>query len=509
MAPFIPRFVPNEMAPELLESLLVSRRELAADCVERVRESALTGNKHHVLIVGPRGFGKTHLLSVVVQRVAADGELSESLRIARLNEDETTTSYLDFLAGIYRSLAHAYPTEFPEEDVAEVYELDSDAASELLTQSLLRRLASRTLLIAAENLGEVFAGIGDEGQKRLRSLLQEHAQFTIVATARSLSPAISHREAPFFGFFQVEHLKGIAPGEAESLIGRVAALHGHDGVAEALSTPLGRARIHALEHLCGGSPRVYVTFAQLAGAQPVEEFTPAMLRVLDAMLPGVRSRLRRLSPQQRRIVERLAALPTTVAVRELARSLFMSQQTASSHLKDLKEKGLVTSVSRGRESLYELADPLLRLSLMLRNGQRDAAHSLIELLSAWYEPESEANLGALSTPTALATLFSTPPNPPGEEQLRSTIDVCREGSALPRLGAELVRSVAEFNPARAVPDGVGEWLELWRNEYGGLTELRVPLSIFEVGVRARLDEDPKRLLDLLWFERSLLEESAK
>src|SRR6185437_1821735 len=97
------------------EEIFVQRHELLADIVERVRESATTGNKHHVLLIGPRGIGKTHLIALLHHRIVQDPSLSEKVRIAWLLEDETITSFVQLLKRIYESLADEYPSEFPRD----------------------------------------------------------------------------------------------------------------------------------------------------------------------------------------------------------------------------------------------------------------------------------------------------------------------------------------------------------------------------------------------------------
>ena len=98
---FLSLFTPSRTQPEDLEAILVQRHEILNDAVERVRESATTGNKHHLLFVGPRGTGKTHLVTLLVHRLDQESDLNKKLRIAWLNEDETSTTLLDLLQRIY------------------------------------------------------------------------------------------------------------------------------------------------------------------------------------------------------------------------------------------------------------------------------------------------------------------------------------------------------------------------------------------------------------------------
>ena len=101
--------------PKDLEFILVQRHKLLEDAVERVRESALTDHKHHLLFVGPRGCGKTHLVTLIVSRLSDDAALADRLRIAWLNEDETCTTLLELLVKIHSALEKRYPNEYRED----------------------------------------------------------------------------------------------------------------------------------------------------------------------------------------------------------------------------------------------------------------------------------------------------------------------------------------------------------------------------------------------------------
>src|SRR5688572_17004454 len=95
---FISRFTPSLLTQDALEAVFVQRENLASRVVDLVRQSVLSKNKHYVLLVGPRGIGKTHFISLIYHRVRNETEIASRITIAWLREEEWgVTSFLDFL----------------------------------------------------------------------------------------------------------------------------------------------------------------------------------------------------------------------------------------------------------------------------------------------------------------------------------------------------------------------------------------------------------------------------
>ena len=158
---FVSRFSPNRTDPKVLEAIFVQRHRLADVWLEQLRDSVLTGVKHHLLAVGPRGCGKSHLVVLLVSRLRSDPAVREKVRIAWLPEDETTPSFWKFFLRILRALNAMYPDEFPPPPHGELADTADDRRSTFLTEYLLRKLNGRTLLVVVENLDDVMKGLKD------------------------------------------------------------------------------------------------------------------------------------------------------------------------------------------------------------------------------------------------------------------------------------------------------------------------------------------------------------
>jgi len=391
-------FTPSRTDPKDLEFILVQRQELLRDAVERVRESALTRQKHHLLFVGPRGVGKTHLVTLIVSRLSEEEALADRLRIAWLHEDETCTSLLELLVKIHAALEKRYPAEYREEALSPAYDLKPKDALEFVSRQVLSTLGSRTLLVVAENLDAIFEALGDAGQKQLRSLIQENPRLCLVATAQRLVADLSERQSPFFGFFQTEHLRPLDEKEATELLQNIARLQGQADVVEFLATHRGRARVRALHHLSGGNHRIYIVLSQFITRDSIDALIGPFMKMVDELTPYYQERLRWLPPLQRKIVEYLCVCEGTVPVKEIARKLFATPQTISSQLQDLREKGYVQANQRGRESLYEISEPLMRICVEVKENQNpQPLRLLVDFLRVWYdERELSHRVGSLA-----------------------------------------------------------------------------------------------------------------
>ena len=402
---FIWRFTPSRTEPALLEEIFVQRGALLGDISERVRESALTGNKHQVLLIGPRGIGKTHLIALLHHRVTQTPDLSDRVRIAWLLEDETITSFAHLLKRIYELLGEDYPAEFPPDWLEVRLDLAPAKILKALESVLVAAFRDKMLLLLVENLDLIFEGLRDEGQKQWRSFLQTHPFTCIIATSQRLFTSVRSRDKPFFGFFAATHLEPLPAIDAVDLLRRIAGHREQRDLIAFLETPEGRSRVRALHHLAGGNHRIYIILSGFITRESLDELAGPFEKMADELTPYYQERMRWLSPQQRQIVEYLCGRENTCTPKEIARHLLASENSVSGQLKKLLELGYVLRNPRGRESLYELAEPLMRLASEVKEKRRKPLRLLVNFLRIWYRPDALPQLLAhAGTPSLRAHL---------------------------------------------------------------------------------------------------------
>ena len=281
---FLSQFSPQRTDPEALEQILVQRHELLAESVDRVRTSVLTANKHHLLFIGPRGAGKSHLVTLIHHRLARQTDLADHLRFAWLNEDETSTSFLKLLLRIHRDLSSRYPNEFPASDVANVYGSDADTARLRMEEILVNRLGGRTLVLLLENLDALFLNLDEVEQRSWRAFLQNHPIVSTIGTAQALFDGVANRDLPFFGFFEAHTLRALSVDDATTLLENIARLNGQTDLLEFLGTARGKARIRAIHHLSGGNPRLYIILSDFLTRDSLDSLVRPFEETVDKQL---------------------------------------------------------------------------------------------------------------------------------------------------------------------------------------------------------------------------------
>lgn len=387
------RFSPAIMQAEDLEAIFVQRDALASRLVSQISSSVLGSGKQHNLLVGARGMGKTHLISILHHRLRALGELREKAVFCWLPEDEWGVgSFLELLLRILKRASSDRP--LVEESALEpLYAMPPDTATLAATRMLLDALGGRTLVLLIENLNEVFQCLGSDGQAALRSFYQEHACCTTLATTTTIFEGISIHDSPFYGFFRIQHLEKLGQDDSVELLAKLARRRGDLDLAAFAKEPLGRARIRAIHHLAAGNPRSILTLAGfIRDRQDLDDLLHAYLRMLDDLTPYYQAQMQALSTQQRQIVEFLCEHWKPATVKEVARRCFIGQQTCSGQLRKLASSGMVLSEIKGRETWCEIAEPLLRHCVALKKNRGRPVRQCVEFLKIWHTPDRLVSL---------------------------------------------------------------------------------------------------------------------
>ena len=383
------RYSPGNMDRQSLEALFVGREDDMEEVLSRVTTSIRKPEKHYILLVGPRGSGKTHFLAIayhrLMDRVDAVGA-RESVAVALLNEEEWgVASFLDLVVRILRALAGQTPEL--DAEIARIYDRfskDPTNAEAFAVARLREHTRGKTLLLLCENLVDLFDGLGDEGQKRWRAAIQEDGNWAIVASTPSLFSAVTLQKNPFYGFFTIRKLKKIDLETGIELLAKKAVHEGKTDLAEFLRTPLGRARARAIHHLAAGNHRAYVVLFDFLNKESLEDLVGPFMDMVDDLTPYYQDRMRQLPPAQRKIIEFLCLEGKPTTIKDIATPCLMSQQTAAKQIGELSTAGFVGRTRSGRNTFCELSEPLMRICIEVKDKKTHHFRLFVEFLRHWF-----------------------------------------------------------------------------------------------------------------------------
>ncbi len=429
---------------EVIEQFVV-RQHHRDTVLDVVRGNIGSPSCQHVLIVAPRGRGKTMLLARVAAELRTDDELSRHLLPVRFMEEspevfDMADFWLEALFHLARESARQEP-QLARELRASHAELAArwrDQAIEETARAIVLSAADRLgkkLVLMVENLQSLVESTDKDLGWKLRAVLQSEPQIMLLASSTSRFEGLDDASQPFFEMFRTVGLEPLSAGECARLWTVVS------------GEPISGREIRPLQILTGGSPRLLVIVAGFGRHRSLRKLMEELVELIDEHTEFFRGHLEALGKTERRVYIAVIDLWKLSKPGEIAARARMDIRIVSTMLGRLVNRGAVQVRGHGRKRQYTATEGLYSIYYKLRRERDEAAvvQNLIHFMTAFY---SDAELAGMSN-----GLFA---EATGSPAIREGIQ--RAADELPRLRsvfAGIVRPGEGEPPGRISPSDWG------------------------------------------------------
>ena len=368
---------------EVISQFVVRNREL------RIVLDVLRGNTgspscQHVLLIAPRGRGKTMMLARVAAELRTNGEFSERLLPVRfMEESQEIFNLADFWLEslFYLAREHATRDSGLSQELRDVHaalaaewqgrELEERARAAVLETA--DRLGKQ-LVLMVENLQALCGDVDDDFGWKLRKVLQSESQVILLATATSRFKELDNAQHAFFELFRIVCLDPLDTGECRRLWQMV---NGDAVSAE---------EIRPLQILTVGDPRLLIIIGEFARHRSLRQLMEELVRLIDDHTEYFRGHLEVFAKVERRVYLAVIDLWQPSTTGEIASRARMDVRAVSALLGRLVERGAVIVEGNGKRRMYAAAQRLYSIYYKLRRERDEAAiiRNLIHFMVVFY-----------------------------------------------------------------------------------------------------------------------------
>jgi tetratricopeptide (TPR) repeat protein len=418
---------PDSMPEAEIKATFVARQWLVDEFISLINRQPNGAGVQHLLIIAPRGMGKTTVL-LMVKFAINDSRLARQWQAVKFPEEsygvyDLADFWLEILTLIaadtndeqLRQQVESLRLEFPNNDDLQ------EAALALIKD--WRRKHKKRLALLVDNLDMILEQINDERDNaRLREVLMNDGTMMLIGCAVSFFDEARSYDKPLYNFFKTYDLAHLKFEQMQELLRRRARLDRVENFEERLKANATRLRV--LEYFTGGNPRLVLMLYRVVTQSDISEVQHALEKLLDEVTPYFKAKVESLPAQLRKILDHIARVSSKtnegLTPTEIAQAVRLTANQVSAQLKRLSEMGYVRAANlRGRSSYYTLSEPLYAIWHQMRFGRdaRERMQWLVNFLKAFYDAE-EMGTESARLETRFRELLSTGRMPEARDVLQ-------------------------------------------------------------------------------------------
>ena len=448
----IPRrlYNPAQLTPEELKESFTARQDILERMLELLGEQERGRPCQHMMLVGPRGMGKTTLGLRFLCAVAESPSLTAEWQPVLFHEESYGIGDLaDFWLTALRHLTRA--TEDPQwanradallKDEGDPRRLAAYARAAL--SDFYRESGKRPILFV-ENLDAVLVQFRDVREVHsLRAILIERPDLLLIGSANTIFGGIRSHGEPFYEFFRLFVLPGLTTEEALQMVAAFAGAMDRPEIPAALTRDCGR--LETIRRLTGGNPRLMVLACQILIESPLGDAFEVLERLIDEQTPYFKARIEELPTQARMVFHGVAEGWTPMLAREVAHAIKLDSSHASAQLRLLAERNYVRVVRlpHERKPRYEIADRFFNIYVLLRftRGSRERLEHLVAFLQDLFGLEAIRTISPENGEAGPVRMQDTPRTEEAEDRSRSAAGLSPDNRPSPSMGSGIRPAVA-------------------------------------------------------------------